>query len=150
MAWSASLYDPQRNFSALQQVWMSICPPSVKFTRRQIILRTASESSPNADIRSLWKDTSNVPNLQYDTYRNTKGVLESFRSKQGERLKDNLASQGSFFSIVKSQTFPKLNSLWSSAQGNLPKNIFNFTIKYVNNTLSMKKKPLQVGNFFYI
>ena len=31
-----------------------------------------------------------------------------------------------------------LNSLWSSAQSSLPKNIFNFSIKYINNTLPAK------------
>ena len=31
-----------------------------------------------------------------------------------------------------------LNSLWSSAQSSLPKNIFNFSIKYINNTLPTK------------
>ena len=72
-----------------------------------------------------------------------KDVLKSFRSKQEEILKDYLVSQGSFFSTVITQALPKLNSLWSSAQGNLPKNVFNFTIKYINNYL-------QLGTFFYI
>ena len=31
-----------------------------------------------------------------------------------------------------------LNSLWSSAQSSLPKNIFNFFMKYINNTLPTK------------
>ena len=31
-----------------------------------------------------------------------------------------------------------LNSLWSSAQSTLPKNIFNFSVKYINNTLPTK------------
>ena len=29
----------------------------------------------------------------------------------------------------------KLNSIWSSVQSNLPKNIFNFTVRYINHTL---------------
>ena len=124
---------------------LNICPPSVKFTECQTVLRIALKTSPNVDIRSLWKDTSNGPNLQYDTYRNTQDVLKSFRSKQEERLKDHLVSQGSFFSTVITQALPKLNSLWSSAQGNLPKNIFNFTIKYINNTLPTKKNLCKWG-----
>ena len=117
---------------------MNICPPSVKFSECQTVLRIALKSSPDADIRGLWKDTSNGPNLQYDAYRNTKDVLKSFRCKQEEKLNDHLVSQGSFFSAVKSQALPKLNSMWSSAQGHLAKNIFNFTIKYMNNTLPTK------------
>ena len=117
---------------------LNICPPSVKFSECQTVLCIALKSSPNADIRGLWKDTSNGPNLQYDAYRNTKDVLKSFRCKQEEKLNDYLVSQGSFFSAVKSQAHPKLNSMWSSAQGHLRKNIFNFTIKYMNNTLLTK------------
>ena len=60
----------------------NICPPSGKFSECQTVLRIALKSSPNADIRGLWKDTSNGPNLQYDAYRNTKDVLKSFRCKQ--------------------------------------------------------------------
>ena len=36
-------------------------------------------------------------------------------------------------------SLPKLNSIWSSVQSQLPKNIYNFTIHYVNNTLSTRK-----------
>ena len=117
---------------------LNICPPSVKFSEFQTVLRIALKSSPNADIRGLRKDTSNGPNLQYDTCRNTEDVLKSFRCKLEEKLNDHLVSKGSFFSAVISQALPKLNSMWSSAQGHLPKNIFDFTIKYMNNTLPTK------------
>ena len=33
----------------------------------------------------------------------------------------------------------KTRSLWSSAQQSMPKNIFNFSIKYLNNTLATRK-----------
>ena len=35
--------------------------------------------------------------------------------------------------------------MWSSAQGNWPNNIFNFTIKYINNTLLTKKNLRKWG-----
>ena len=84
---------------------------------------------------SLWKDTSCYKNVQYDTYQNTKHVLNSIRQEHEDRLQYNLVSDGSFFSnIIKHSTF-SLNSLWSSVQSKLPKNRFNLTIRYVNNTL---------------
>ena len=46
-----------------------------------------------------------------------------------------MVSQGSFFSHVINDSLSKLNSIWSSAQSKLPKNIYNFTIRYINNTL---------------
>ena len=41
----------------------------------------------------------------------------------------------------------KLNSLWSKTQSKLPTNIFNFTIKYLNNTLATRKN-LYLWNLF--
>ena len=38
-----------------------------------------------------------------------------------------------------------LNSLWSSAQSSLPKNIFNFSIKYINNILPTKTNRKRWG-----
>ena len=76
--------------------------------------------------------------MQYDAYRNTKDVLMSFLCKQEVKLNDQLVSHGYFFSAVVSQALPKLNSVWYSVQGHLPKNIFSFTIKYMNNTLPTK------------
>ena len=103
-------------------------------------LNAAMKSSPNP-----WKNTSVRSNLQYDTYRNTKDVLKSFRCNQVERLRDHHVLQSSFFSSVTSQALTILNSLWSSAQRKLPKNIFNFTVKYINNTLPTKKNLSRWG-----
>ena len=33
----------------------------------------------------------------------------------------------------------KLNDIWSKSQSNLPKNIYNFTIRYINNSLPTRK-----------
>jgi hypothetical protein len=37
------------------------------------------------------------------------------------------------------------NSLWSSVQSKLPKNFFNFTIRYINNTLPTRKNISKWG-----
>ena len=104
-----------------------------------LVLRNTLKSSPNEEIRNLWKSTSCHTNLQYDTYKNTKDVLKVFRSEQEDRLQNQLTIQGSFFSNVISYSLPKLNSIWSSTQSKLPKNIYNFTIRYINNTLPTRK-----------
>ena len=35
--------------------------------------------------------------------------------------------------------------MWSSAQSNLPKNIYNFTVRYINNTLPTRKNLVKWG-----
>jgi len=72
-------------------------------------------------------------------------VLKAFRSSQEERLQSHLVLQGSFFSAVISKSLPKINSIWSSVQSNLPKNILNFTVRYINNTLPTRKNLSKWG-----
>ena len=129
---------PQNKFG------LNVILPSTKFLQCQSVSRKALKLSPNEEIKSLWKDTSCYKNIQYDTYQNTKHVLNSIRQEHEDRLQYNLVSQGSFFSnIIKHSTF-SLNSLWSSVQSKLPKNIFNFTIRYINNTLPTRKSILSI------
>ena len=118
---------------------LNIYPPSTKFVQCQTVARKVLKSSPNKDIQTLWKSTRISTNLQYESYKDTKQVPKAFRSNQEDRLKSHLVSQGSFFSSVTSHSLPNFNSIWSSAQSNLPKNIFNFTVRYINNTLPTRK-----------
>ena len=56
-----------------------------------------------------------------------------------DRLKTELPSQELIFSFLCAHSLKNLHSLWSRTQSKLPANIFNFTIKYLNNTLATKK-----------
>ena len=115
---------------------LNIIPPSIKFTQCQSTLRNALKSSPNDSVNHLWKLTSNHTNIQYDTYNSTKEVIKKFRSSQEDKLKNHLTSQkGSFFSSVTKFSLSQVNIIWSACQSKLPKNIFNFTIRNINNTL---------------
>ena len=38
-----------------------------------------------------------------------------------------------------------VNSIWSEAQSHLPKNIYNFTIRYINNSLPTRKNTGKMG-----
>ena len=53
--------------------------------------------------------------------------------------------QGCFFSNVIKFSLKKLNSLWSKSQSNLPKNIYNFTICYINNSLPTRRNLTKWG-----
>ena len=113
--------------------------PSVKFQQCQTVLRTTLKSSSNVSIKSLWRNTSNGMNVQYDTYQNTKQVLKAVRQDHTDKLQTKLTSQGFIISFLLEYSLKTANSLWSSAQSKLPKNIFNFTVRYLNNTLATRK-----------
>ena len=78
-------------------------------------------------------------NLQYDTYRNTKQVLKAVRQNHAEKLSSNLTSQGFIIIFILNHSLKAVNSFWSSAQSKLPKNILNFTVRYLNETLAIRK-----------
>ena len=102
-------------------------------------LCSALKSSEDNAITQPWKSTKCGTNIQYDTYKNTKHVLKSVRADHTEKLHFKLPSQGFLLSFLLEKSLKRLNSLWSRAQSSLPTNIFNFTIRYVNNTLANKR-----------
>ena len=118
---------------------LSLYPPPINFSQCQTVAHNSLKCSPNEDIKHIWKSTSTHTHLQYDQYKDTNEVLKTIRSSQEYRLQSQLVSQGYFFSAVISMSLPNLNSIWSFVQSNLPKNIFNFTVQYINNTLPTRK-----------
>ena len=135
----SNVYLPHNKFG------LNVILPSTKFIQCQTVSRLALKSSINENIRELWSITSTNKNIQYDIYSNTKDVLKAFRQKNEQRLQNNLISQGSFFSnIVKNSTLA-FNSLWSSVHSKLPKNIFNFSLRYINNSLPTRKNLVKWG-----
>ena len=110
-----------------------------------MVLRNSLKSSTNQEIKDLWKCTSSNINVQYDTYQNSKSVLKAFRASHEERLQSHLISEGSFFSFIIYQSLLCLNSVRSSVQSKMPKNIFNFTVRYIHNTLPTQSNLTKLG-----
>ena len=118
---------------------LSLILPSTKFIQCQTTIRNALKSSPNPDIRYLWQDSSQNTNIQYDQYKNAKQVLKAVQQQHQGRLEYELTSQGFIISSSIKFASPKVTSLWSTVQQSMPKNIFNFSLKYLTNTLATRK-----------
>ena len=110
----------------------------MKSQQCQTILCSSLRSSKDDAIKNFWKVTNCGNNIQYDTYQNTKQVLKSIRDDHTERLKSKLPSQGFIITFLLDRSLKNRNQLWSKAQSKLPTNIFNFTLKYLNNTLTTR------------
>ena len=113
--------------------------PSKKFVQCRTVLRNALKSSPNPDFNLLWTATSNGTNIQYDKYKNTKQVLTAIQKDHEDRINHELTSQGFIMSSILKLSNFKVRDIWSTVLQNIPKNIFNFMIKYLNNTLPTRK-----------
>ena len=50
-----------------------------------------------------------------------------------------------FFSNIIKNSSLAFNSLWSSVQSKLPKNTFNFSLRYINNSLPTRKNQVKWG-----
>ena len=118
---------------------MSLILPSTKFMQCQVVVRNALKSSPNSDINALWSSSSIGCNIQYDQFRNTKQVLNAIQNDNEDRIRHDLKSQGFILTSILLHASSKTRGLWSKVQKNMPRNIFNFTIKYLNNTLATRK-----------
>ncbi len=66
-------------------------------------------------------------------------------SGQENKLQIHLVLQGCFFSNVIKFSLSMVNSIWSKSQSKLPKNIFNFTVRYINNSLPTRKNLTKWG-----
>ena len=113
--------------------------PSIKFSECQTIIRNVLKSSTNPDIYSLWVDTSYGTNLECDQFQNTKQVLKAVQHKHKDRIKNTLLSQGLVISSILKFSCQTTSIIWSTVQQNMPRNIFNFSIKYLSNTLPTRK-----------
>ena len=100
---------------------LNLVLPSAKFIQCETILRNALKSSPNADIRSLWKDSTTSTNIKYDQYRNAKHVLKSIQTQHHHRITEELTSQGLIITSILKYASPSTTSFWSNVQKICPK-----------------------------
>ena len=110
-------------------------PISSRFTQCQVTFRKALSKSTNKDIQHLFESTSTGPNLQYDQYLSTKDAIMKIRSMKEKRVENELKTQSLVISSIWKYVLPKSTPLWSKMLEKLPRNIYNFTIRYLSNTL---------------
>ena len=118
---------------------LSFQPPSVQCIQCQTVLRSALKSSEDGTIIKLWKNNNCGTNIQDDTCKHTKHILKIACDDHAEMLGSKLPSQGFIIASLLEKSLNRLNYLWSKVQSSLPTKIFNFTIRYWNNTFANKR-----------
>ena len=77
--------------------------------------------------------------------RLNKFLIKDFRSGPEDKLQNRLTSQGFFFANITKFSLSQLTKIWSASQSNLPKNIFNFTVRYINNSFPTRQNLTRWG-----
>ena len=125
---------------------MEILDISTKFTCCQITIRQCLNKSPNPDIRNLFKITSHK-NILYDSFSSRKDALKNIRN-QKELTVRNLEVQGAIVKDLWETALPSPREYWFKAQQTLPRNIYNNTIRYMNNSLASLSNLSRWGTSF--
>ena len=118
--------------------------PSTRHTQCQVTFRNKLRKSGNHNIREIHKWTSNI-NIQYDQFNSTRDALKHIRSSGVSCIMEKLATQSLVVKYMWEFVDGRFINQWSNVISHLPRNIFNFTIRYLNNTLANGTNAIKWG-----
>jgi hypothetical protein len=104
----------------------------------QVSCRSQLKNSTNEDARHVYSSTRSGCNIQYDRFNNCREVLKEIRDEKLDKV-NKLVSQSIVVKALWQETLVSDVKQWHRTLNKLPKNIFNFCIRYLNNTLPTLK-----------
>ena len=117
-----------------EKIGLEVADVSTKLQQCQVTVRKCLRSSPNVDIRQL-ADMADAKTKQYDRFRGSKEVLKEVRKTALGNLTSKLNTHSDVIRYVWSEVLQSSKNAWFAVQGNLSRNLHNFTVRYLNNTL---------------
>ena len=126
-------------FQTKSKFGLNIIDVSTKFTQCQVTLRKKLKNSKSSEIRQVFSDTSKHTNIQYDRHISAKHALKDIRQNKIGNIVNNLTSQSLVIKAMWEESFAENVAHWHSTMNSLPKNIYNFITRYLNNTLPTLK-----------
>lgn len=126
---------------------LGICLISVssRFIQCQTTLRNCLKNSKNNDIRKIHKATTIGPKIKYVGLNSTRDVMKEIRSEKEQRVKQVLTTQSLVVKAIWEHSWKHSNIIWHSVLDRLPKNIYSFCLRYMNNTLANGSNILKWG-----
>ena len=117
-----------------QKCGLGFVSVSSQFAQCQNTIRSCLKNSQNSDLRKIYEKTHT--NLQYDQFNSTREVLKNIRAGKEQRIGNELTTQALVVNSIWKHSNKASSVLWSKVMTQLPKNIYSFCIRYVNNTLA--------------
>ena len=127
---------------------LNIIPISTKFIQCQLTIRNCINNSSNEDLKFIHQEASQGKNVQYDMFKSTREVLKVMRKEKEEHIA-TLSSQNLIINSIWNFVMVLTQAYWFSALDSLPKNVYNFCIRYIKNNASNKQKPAVVAKEAY-
>ena len=129
-------------FFSKSKFGLNIVDISTKFTQSQVVLRNKLKNSSCPDIHQVYEASSTNTNVQYDRHLKPKEVIREIRAEKVENIKNHLTSQSLVIKSLWKEAFPDMIKDWHATLDKLPKNVYNFVTRYLNNTLPTLKNML--------
>ena len=129
-----------------QKCGLGFVSVSSRFAQCQNTIRSCLKNPQNSDLRKIYEKTHTNTNLQYDQFNSTREVIKNIRAgKEEQRIGNKLTTQALVVNSIWKHSNKASLVLWSKVITQLPKNIHNFCIRYVNNTLANNTNLHKLG-----
>ena len=113
---------------------LNILEPSTRFVQCQVIMNSKIKDSTNEDVKIMYEITKKQHKDQFENFKNTKEVVKKISKDKIDHI-STLQLQGRVITFIWENCSTYLNKTWPLVQSKLPKNIFNFSVRYLNDTL---------------
>ena len=118
---------------------LNIVDVSMKFTQCQTIIRKKLSNAENEDTQLIYQLIREKSNINYDHFITSKNAIKDLRERKQEHIARDLTTQSLVVKALWQESFAENVKTWNTALNKLPKNIYNFTQRYLNNTLPTLK-----------
>ena len=109
---------------------------STRFTQCQTVIGNNLRMFSNSDVVRICYDTNYGTNLQYNQFRSTKEIITQYRKNKEDGITTVLTAQSLVIKSKWEHGMKSAGKIWSKSISKLPKNIYNCSIFYVNNSLA--------------
>ena len=113
---------------------LEVADVSTKLQQCQVTVRKCLRSSLNVNIQQL-VNMADAKTKQYDRFRASKELLKEVQKTATGNLTSKLNTQNAVIRCVWSEVLQSSKSAWFTVQSNLSRNLHNFKVRYLNNTL---------------
>ena len=98
----------------------------------------------NTEIQKIHAEISKCPNLKVASFTSSRDIIKEIRNDHVEKI-TTLTSQSLIVKAIWANTLKATTTVWQKVLEKLPRNIYSFPLRYLNNTLANGTNLLKWG-----